>query len=90
MKRATSDGLMWFQYLFVKRFDGENDGLLPPSSAVWGEFRGTYSGAGRRGISHCDEIDLRRRRLSKKAGDGVSDIVDLYCEAVKELAQKGF
>ena len=90
MKRATSDGLMWFQYLFVKRFDGENDGLLSPESVKWGEFRGIYRGAGRRGISHCDEIDLRRRRLSKKKGEGVCDIVDLYCDAVRDLAEKGF
>ena len=53
---------------------GENDGLLPPEAVKWGIFKGVYRGVGNRGISHCDEIDMRRRPLSKKAGEGLSDI----------------
>ena len=64
---------------------GENDGLLPPEAVKWGIFKGVYRGAGNRGISHCDEIDMRRRPLSKKAGEGLSDILDIYREMVSDL-----
>ncbi len=90
MKRASSDIFMLASNLFVSVFDGENDGLLPPAAVKWGEFRGTFYGAGRRGISHCDEVDMRRRPLSKKAGDGVSDITDIYREIAIALEKKGF
>lgn len=90
MKKPTSDILMALQNAFVGIFEGENDGLLTPEAVKWGEFKGVHTGTGRRGISHCDEIDLRRRPLSKEKGDAVSDIVDVYLEIVQELAERGF
>ena len=57
MKNPTSDMLMWLQNLVVGIWEGENDGLLTPDSVKWGNFKGIYRGNGRRGISHCDEID---------------------------------
>lgn len=89
MKHPFSDVLMWLPNLVVRIIDGENDGLLTPDSVKWGAFKGVYRGVGRRGISHCDEIDLRRCPLSKKAGEGVSDIVNVYRDIVTDLAQKG-
>ncbi len=90
MRRPTSDMLMWLPNTVVKRIEGENDGLLTPESVRWGEFAGVFRGAGRRGISHCDEIDLRRRPLTKKKGDGVTDIVDLYRTIAEKLISHGF
>ena len=90
MKKATSDIFMWFTNLVVFAIEGENDGLLTPSSAKWGDFKGIYRGVTNRGISHCDEVDMRRRRLSKKVGDGVSDIVDVYKTILCDLQEKGF
>ncbi len=90
MKKPTSDFFMWLPNLVVGKIEGENDGLLSPDSVKWGNFKGIYRGAGKRGISHCDEIDLRRRPLSKKAADGVSDIVDVYKEIVSDLINNGF
>ena len=90
MKRATSDMLVWLPNLVVGRIEGENDGLLPPAAVKWGEFRGIYRGAGNRGISHFDEIDIRRKHLSKTKGEGISDIVDFYIDTVSELANRGF
>lgn len=89
MKKAISDIFMWLPYLVVKWIEGENDGLLTPTSVQWGNFKGVFRGVGNRGISHCDEIDLRRKPLSKKAGDGVSDIVDIYMEIVQNLIKDG-
>lgn len=85
-----SDMLEWFQHFVVKCIEGENDGLLTPHAAMWGDFRGVYTGATHRGISHADEIDLRRRPFTKKSGDGISDIVDFYLDLVRELEGKGF
>lgn len=89
MKHALSDLFMWLPYTVVYFFEGENDGLLSPKSVQWANFRGVYRGNGRRGISHSDVVDLRRHRLTRKTGDGVSDITELYIEIVRELKEKG-
>ena len=90
MKSPFSDIFMWLPNLVVGIIEGENDGLLAPKSVQWGNFRGVCRGVGRRGISHVDEIDLRRKPLSKKQGEGVSDIVDLYRNIVDALIEQGF
>lgn len=89
MKNPTSDIFMWLTNFAVNIFEGENDGLVTPQNAEWTNFKGIYRGNGRRGISHCDEVDMRRRRLSKKSGDGVSDIVDVYKEIFHSLLSLG-
>ena len=89
MKNPFSDIFMWLPCLVVGMIDGENDGLLTPERVKWGVFKGIYSGVGNRGISHCDEVDMRRFRLSKKKGEGVSDIVDLYRGIVSDLSDLG-
>ncbi|MBQ8359676.1 MAG: alpha/beta fold hydrolase [Oscillospiraceae bacterium] len=90
MKSPFSDIFMLFPNLVIGMLEGENDGLLTPQAVQWSEFRGVYRGAGRRGISHCDEVDMRRRPLSKASGNGISDIVDFYFEVIAALAERGF
>ena len=90
MKHPLSDFLMWLPNVVVASIEGPNDGLLPPDAVQWGDYQGAYTGAGRRGISHCDEIDLRRRPLSRTPGDGISDIVDFYKQLVQNLSEKGY
>ncbi len=90
MKNPLSDIFMCIPSLAVGIIEGENDGLLTPKNAEWTNFRGVFRGTGLRGISHCDEIDMRRLRLSRKSGEGVSDIVDVYKGAVDELYKLGF
>lgn len=86
-----SDGLEWFQHFVLKCIEGENDGLLTPRAVQWGNFRGTFTGATHRGISHADEIDLRRRPFTrKKRNGGIADIVDFYLELVRELGSMGY
>lgn len=89
MKKPTSDFFMWLPNLVVNCIEGENDGLLTPASVQWGDFKGIFHGVGNRGISHCDEIDMRRRPLSKTTGNGVSDIVDIYIEIAQNLTEAG-
>ena len=89
MKKPLSDFWLWFPNMVVRHIEGKNDGLLPPEAVKWGDFKGTYSGVGRRGISHLDEIDFRRKPLSKQDGDGIKDIIDLYGKIVTELSEMG-
>ncbi|MCM1089492.1 MAG: triacylglycerol lipase [Butyrivibrio sp.] len=90
MRHAWSDMLMWLPSLVVHFIEGENDGLLTPDNARWGEFRGIVRGNTNRGISHCDEVDMRRRPLSRKEGEGIKDITELYVRIANGLEEKGF
>lgn len=91
MKTGFSDVFMLFPYLFVRRTEGENDGLVTPASAAWGNFRGVLRGANGRGISHADEVDARRRNFTKKPAEhGVADIRRVYVEIAAGLRQAGF
>lgn len=92
MKHPLSDITMTIPYLVVKRFDGENDGLLSERAVRWENFRGMYTSASGRGISHCDEVDMRRMRLTRKAPANeyeISDITDFYIAKVAELKALG-
>lgn len=93
MKNIFSDITMAFPYICVKAMSGDNDGFLTPEEVRHGEFLGTFTGTGRRGISHCDEVDLRRKKLSgniPKDRYSISDIADFYTELVSMLKEKGF
>jgi triacylglycerol lipase len=87
MTRVSTDVTMAFSYLVVRCFDGPNDGLVALASTPFGEFRGVIKGAGPRGLSHCDVIDLRRRPREK--GAGAFDIVDWYIRLVSDLRERG-
>lgn len=93
MKKPTSDIFMSWTWLAVNRFEGENDGLLAPRAAKWTNFMGTFYGTDGRGISHCDEVDMRRSAFSKKkdgAEADIDDITEFYSDIVRGLISKGF
>lgn len=93
MKNFLSDIIMSVPYIAVKVLDGKSDGLLTPNEAKWGDFRGIYTGTGRRGISHPDEVDLRRRNFSRKEPESeheISDITEFYVKIVSELKGMGY
>lgn len=91
MRNSFSDGMMFFPHFVVRCIEGENDGLVTPRSANWGVFKGILKGSKNRGISHADEVDMRRRRLSKKSEEGyVRDICDVYLQIVEDLNQLGY
>ena len=90
MKGPLSDILLFLPFLIVSRVEGANDGLVTLTSAQWGDFKGVLRGAARRGISHADEIDARRRNYVKKPSDsGISDIREFYIGVVSGLKQMG-
>ena len=90
MKSPFSDLTMFLPSLVVGMIEGENDGLLTPEAVKWGAFQGVFRGNGRRGISHADEVDMRRRSLSRKKGEGVADITDLYQSITLDLMKRGY
>ena len=90
MKSPFSDLTMFLPSLVVGLIEGENDGLLSPATAKWGEFNGVYRGNGHRGISHADEVDMRRLPLTRKKGNGISDIIDLYKDILLDLMKRGY
>ncbi|MDE5951597.1 MAG: hypothetical protein K2H12_08470 [Acetatifactor sp.] len=90
MKHVWSDMFMLVPSMVVKFLEGPNDGLLAPRAVMWTNFRGIVTSSSNRGISHCDEVDMRRRKLSKKQGEGINDITDLYISIANDLREKGF
>ena len=73
----------------VDRIEGENDGLVTVDSALWGTEKHILRSNAFRGISHVDAIDLRRAPFTKKPGDGVSDVCDVYVDMVRALKERG-
>ncbi len=82
MKNSRCDWLMRVPFWVIRRIEGENDGLVTPESAKWGEYRGLLPG-GRLGISHADMVDLRRR---DRKGTGVRGI---YVDIAASLKEAG-
>lgn len=71
-------------YPVVKKFDGDNDGLVAINSAPWGEkFTPVYP-PGKRGITHADMIDLNRENIKG------FDVREFYVQMVSELRERGF
>ncbi len=92
MKNACSDIFMSFPYFMVKLLNDKSDGLLTADEVKWTNFHGVFTGTGNRGISHCDEVDFRRRPLSRKQPKNqyeISDITEFYAEIVADLKSRG-
>lgn len=84
MKNSFSDILMVIPHFIVKLIEGDNDGLVTPNSAKWGDYKGLISGKTKRGISHADIVDFRRMNYSK------IDIRSVYISIVEDLKNNGF
>ena len=91
MSNPLSDINLSTANLIIKLIEGDNDGLVPVSSANWGEHHTILYSANRRGISHVDAIDLRRIPFTRKRKKNcVSDIIDVYVKIVEDLRNRGF
>lgn len=87
MSGWRSDVFMWWQNLIIGLVEGENDGLVTVESARWANFGGVWRGANRRGLSHIDEVDFRRRAL-KRRGETVEPAA-FYVTLVSKLRERG-
>ena len=72
-----------FCYPLVKHFSGENDGLVSEDSFAWGEKYTLLRATGKKGISHCDIIDLTRENIPG------FDVREFYVDLVKDLKARG-
>lgn len=71
-------------YPVVKKYDGDNDGLVALTSMKWGKkFTPVYP-KGRRGITHADMIDLNREDIKG------FDVREFYVQMVNDLKEKGY
>ena len=71
-------------YPMVKKYDGDNDGLVALTSAEWGERFTPIYPKGKRGITHADMIDLNREDFKG------FDVREFYVQVVSELRERGF
>lgn len=91
MYNSFSDMFMIIPHFVINLIEGENDGLVTPKSATWTNFKGIFRGSTKRGISHADEVDIRRMKLSrKKSSERINNICDVYCQIVAELKSSGY
>lgn len=75
---------MDISYPFVKKLDGENDGLVSVESMKWGENFRFINVNGKRGVSHGDVIDLNRENI-----EGF-DVREYFVQVVADLKEKGY
>lgn len=71
-------------YPIVKKYDGDNDGLVALTSAPWGEDFTVLHPTGKRGITHADVIDLNRENIPG------FDVREFYVQLVNKLKVRGF
>lgn len=74
---------MNFSFHLARHFDGPNDGIVSDRSFRWGEEYYLLGSPGRRGVSHCDMIDLNRENI-----EGF-DVREFYVWLVNGLKKKG-
>ena len=71
-------------YPIVKKYDGDNDGLVALDAMKWGEnFTPVYP-KGTRGITHADMIDLNREDIKG------FDVREFYVQIAADLKNRGF
>ncbi len=70
-------------YPIVRKYDGENDGMVALSSMEWGERFIPLMPKGARGITHGDTIDLNREDYSG------FDVLEFYVMMVGALRERG-
>lgn len=79
LNESKDDRLMGILRHFCYKLDGENDGLVSPTSTHWGQYNGTIEN-----ISHQDIVDCRKKDLQHFSTK------KFYIKLVHNLAQKGF
>jgi len=68
---------------YVKKHDGENDGLVGRNSFAFGERHRLLETTGRRGITHMDMIDMNREDIKG------FDVREFYVGVVRDLKSRG-
>ena len=72
-----------YSYHLVKKFDGDNDGLVSVEAFPWGQQHTLLTTDQKRGISHGDVVDLNRENLPG------FDVREFYVNLVRDLKNRG-
>ncbi|MBP7584191.1 MAG: hypothetical protein KBA61_09175 [Spirochaetes bacterium] len=72
-------------YSIMKKYEGENDGLVSVESAKWGEYRGMVDCRGKKLVSHADIIGMHLI-----TGSFCFKAPEFYVNLVHELKIKGY
>ena len=75
---------MDISYPFVKKTDGENDGLVSIDSMKWGDMVYFIPADGKRGVTHSDVIDLNRENFDS------FDVREFFVQLVADLKNMGY
>lgn len=80
---------------FIENRHGDNDGMVAVESAKWGNFRGIFTGGGKRGLSHADEIDFFKRdyegnNVLRDDESAYTSVPDIYVRIVRDLKNRDF
>ena len=93
VNNSFSDPVFCITYPVVRRFDGDNDGMVSVDSATWANFKGVYTSPSKRGISHADVVDWTRMKFTSRTPEKdneVSDIVLFYVNIIRDLKAMGY
>jgi triacylglycerol lipase len=80
MNNASDDVVFFYSYRYLKKLNGDNDGLVSESSAKWGPNSRKIQG----GISHVEILEKKKKDISG------TDIPGIYLDIVRDLSEKGF
>ncbi|GHV84399.1 hypothetical protein AGMMS50230_00070 [Spirochaetia bacterium] len=80
MDGSLDDLVFSYTYRYIKKNNGENDGVVSSWSAMWGTNVRKIAD----GVSHAEIIDLKKRTIS-----GI-DIPRLYAAIARDLSRRGF
>jgi len=80
MRNSFDDLMFFYSYWYIKKFYGNNDGVVSEHSAKWGDNIIKIEG----GISHAEIVDYKKKKISG------TDIPDIYIKIVSELSENGF
>jgi len=78
MENSYDDMMFYYSHRYIKKINGDNDGVVSEYSAKWGDNITKIEG----GISHREVIDVKK---NKKI-----NIQAIYLKIVNELCEKGF
>jgi len=78
MESPYDDMMFYYSHRYIKKINGENDGVVSEYSAKWGDNITKIEG----GISHREIIDVKK---NKKI-----NIQAIYLKIINELCEKGF
>jgi triacylglycerol lipase len=80
MESSFDDFMFFSSYRYIKKINGDNDGMVSEYSAKWGDNVIRIKG----GISHAEIVDYKMRKIS-----GIY-IPAIYLKIVIELSKNGF